>query len=170
MRGQNITLYISGCRVNEKNAVYPQKVEISSVEDLPGAVAFDHVCAAYRNNHRAISDFLQSDCLMLDLDNTHSENPADWKTLEHVKAAFPGVPFYAVESRNHMKPKDGKSPRPKYHLYFAINTTTDRDIYAQWKSWAISVFPYFDTNAKDAARFFFGVESPKACFITGEGE
>ena len=170
MRGQNMTLYTSGYRGNERNAGYPQKVEISSVEDLRRAVAFDHVCAAYRNNHRAISDFLYSDCLMLDLDNTHSDNPADWKTLEHVKAAFPGVPFYAVESRNHMKPKEGKAPRPKYHLYFAINSTADRDAYALWKSWAVSVFPYFDTNAKDAARFFFGVESPKVLFIAGEGE
>lgn len=169
MRGQQITLYASSYRGNERNALYPLKIEVNSVDDLCRAVAFDHVCAEYRNSHRAITDFIHSDCLMLDLDNTHSENPADWKTLEHVKAAFPGVPFYAVESRNHMKIKDGKAARPKYHLYFAINDTSDRDTYAQWKAWAISVFPFFDMNAKDAARFFFGVESPKVYFITEEG-
>lgn len=169
MRGQQITLYASSYRGNERNALYPLKIEVNSVDDLCRAVAFDHVCAEYRNSHRAITDFIHSDCLMLDLDNTHSENPADWKTLEHVKAAFPGVPFYAVESRNHMKLKDGKAARPKYHLYFAINDTSDSDTYAQWKAWAIAVFPFFDMNAKDAARFFFGVESPKVYFITEEG-
>ena len=167
MRGQHITLYTSEYRGNERNALYPQKVEVSSNAELSRAVAFDHVCAEYRNNHRAVTDFLCSNCLMMDLDNTHSEAPDEWKTLKHVEVAFPGVPFYAVESRNHMRIKDGKAARPKYHLYFPINETTDREVYTRWKEWALSVFPYFDTSAKDAAPFFFGVETPKVYFVSG---
>lgn len=165
MTGKPITLYCSDQRGNEKNAVYPYKFPVSSSEEMAQAAQYDHVCAEYLNNHRKNDNFIQSDCLAFDLDNTHSENPADWKDLDDVKTAFPGVPFYAVPSRNHMKAKNGKAARPKYHLYFPINPINDRLTYEKIKMMAYSVFPEFDTNAKDAARFFFGVESAQASYI-----
>ena len=159
------TLYKCAYRVNEHNAYYPQKVKISGAEDLRGVVMYDHVAATYRNNHRYNDDFIQSDCIMLDLDNTHSDDPADWKTPDDVAAAFPGVEFYAVESRSHMKIKDGKAARPKHHYYFPINTVTNAEKYKQYKEWIISLFRFnnddiFDRKAKDSARMFYGVENP----------
>lgn len=125
MQRQQITLFVSSSRGNEKNAVYPQKFPIASVEDMASAAAYDHVCAEYKNSRRANDNFVCADCLPFDLDNTHSDNPVEWQTLDAVKAAFPGVAFYAVESRNHMKEKNGKAARPKYHLYFPIHEMTD---------------------------------------------
>lgn len=162
------TLYKCAYRVNKHNAYYPQRVKVSSAEDLRGVVMNDHVAATYRNNHRFIDDFIKSDCIMLDLDNDHSDDPVDWKTPDDVAAIFPGVEFYVVESRSHMKVKDGKAARPKHHYYFPINTVTDIEEYRRLKEWILSIFPYFDRNAKDVARMFYGVENPRGYHYGGE--
>lgn len=164
-----ITLYLSDQRGNDKNNLYPHRFPINSVVDMEKAVQFDHVCAEYRNNHRRNENFSGSNCLPLDLDNDHSDDPSEWKTLNDVQAAFPGVAFYAVESRNHMKSKNGKSPRPKFHCYFAIHAVTDAAAYANLKSRVRSVFPWFDKAATDAARMIYGVEKTKVQLIEGSG-
>ena len=161
MLEQRMTVFVSSYRGNERNAFFPHKRIIQSEQDLLEATKFDHVCAEYRNNHRANNDFIRSDCLPLDLDNSHTEDPSGWKSLESIQEAFPGVAFYAVPSRNHMKPKDGKVPRPKYHLYFPITEMTDAGRYKQLKHWIYSRFPYFDDKALDSARHIYGVEDPQ---------
>lgn len=166
MRKQ-VTFFLSGYRGNAQNAIYPHRILVASIEDMRRVAAFDHVCAEYRNNHRAKDDFIWSNGSMFDLDNTHSDDPAHWKTPDDVRATFPGVPFYAVESRNHMKEKDGKSARPKYHIYLPHNDVTSMVEYTRLKDWVVAAFPYFDLNAKDAARFFFGVENPKVYYYDG---
>lgn len=163
------TLYLSDQRGNSHVAVYPYRFSVKSVEDMGQAVAYDHVCAEYRNNHRRIKNFISSDCLPVDLDNSHSDDPAEWKSLEDVQAAFPGVEFWAVESRNHMKPKDGKAPRPKYHIYFPIHPVDDAAAYANLKKRVIACFPRFDTMAADPARLFYGVECPCVYHFPGGG-
>jgi len=183
MNERHMTIYTANCRENVMNTSYPNKVEITCEADLQRAAAFDHVCAAYADGadkhgypikaHRSVSTFLQADCLPVDLDNDHSEAPADWKTLDDVRAAFPGVAFYAVPSRNHMKPKkDSKgvirAARPKYHIYFPIDTVTDAAEYRQMKERLLAIFPYFDDGAKDAARFLFGVDGAQAAFVDGD--
>ena len=86
-----------------------------------------------------------------------------------VQAAFPGVPFYVAYSRNHMKQKGKYSPRPRFHVYFAIDPITDADEFKALKDKVCAYFPPFDMNAKDAARFFFGVENPVVEFYESEG-
>ncbi len=155
-----ITIYTARCRENKFNAHYPVKRVIRSVDDLQKAARYDQVFAEYTGGHRAIADFVRSDCLPFDCDNDHSENPFDWKTGADVEKAFPGVPFYLVYSRHHMMKKGNRSPRPRFHVIFPIDPITDGDAYRQLKEAVIAFFPYFDTGAKDAARFFFGVKDP----------
>ena len=107
---KTITIYVAHRRGDKYNAVYPEKHEITSVDDLREAAQYDHVFAEYRDNHRSIKDFIRSDCLPFDCDNDHSEKEEDWITPEKVKAAFPGVPFYVVYSRHHMKQKGSTVP------------------------------------------------------------
>ncbi len=52
-------------------------------------------------------------------------------------------------------------PRPRLHVIFPIDPVTDGDDYRALKESVIAFFPYFDTGAKDAARFFFGVKDPE---------
>ena len=62
-----------------------------------------------------------SDCLPVDCDNDHTEDPAGWKMPEDVMEAFPGVTFAIHYSRFHMREKNGKPARPKFHVLFPID-------------------------------------------------
>ena len=155
-----ITLYTSVCRENQFNAYYPHEQVVRSLEDLRQAVCYDHVFAKYKEDHRSIADFILSDCLPFDCDNDHSDIPAEWKTPADVAAAFPGVPFYVVYSRHHMKEKGSRSLRPRFHVIFPIDIIRDSREYSALKASVLSLFPFFDTGAKDAARFFYGVKDP----------
>lgn len=98
----------------------------------------------------------------MDCDNDHSENPDDWVTPKDVAAAFPGVAFAVHYSRNNGKPKNGKPPRPKFHVFFPIERITDAAEYASLKKLVNAIFPYFfDDKALDAVRFFYGTDDPE---------
>ena len=159
-----MTLHYNTICQNEKNAVYPHKSTINSIVDLETVVSYDHVCAEYKDGYRKNSNFIQSNCSMFDVDNTETDNPDEWITPEHVREAFPDVPFYVSYSRNHMKQKGDKAPRPKFHLYFPDTVFTDSQEYSKHKKSVCNYFKKFDQNAKDAARFFFGVPNPKVEF------
>ena len=170
-------LSISNTREKPFNTNYPQRKKINSTADLAAAVQFDHVAGLMKNNHRGTDDFIKADCLMLDLDNTHSEDPEDWQTVDDITDAFPDVAFYAVNSRNHMKTKtktDRKSgeviylaPRPKYHIYFPLSAEVNGSEYEKLIFKVLGLFPYFDAAAIDNAHFFFGVENPVCQYING---
>lgn len=161
------TLYRADSAGNAKNTVYPIKAEISDPEALCEALRFDHVCAKYKDNRRSEANFERSDVIPMDCDNDHSDDPAEWKSPEDVKAVFPGVSFGVGYSRNHMKEKNGKAPRPKFHVYFPIMPVTDAKQYAAIKQRILKRFPWFDANAVDAARFYFGSAGNRASIIDG---
>lgn len=160
-------LYHSGVRQNTKNAKYPYEVEIKNCEDLKRVASYDNTCAKCKDNYRKNDNFLEADCSMFDVDNTHSENPAEWIYPENVQKMFSDVAFYVVYSRNHMKAKNGKAARPKFHIYFADKLFTSMDDYTKHKQTVCNYFTAFDPNAKDAARFFFGVENPQVEYYEG---
>lgn len=174
----SITIFRNNCRGKAAFTSYPQRVEIYSAEDLQKAAAFDHVCAAYADSidkhgntirsHRSNDTFLHSDCLQMDSDNNHTENAADWIVPDIVRADLPDVAFYAVSSRNHIKPKNGKPPRPRYHYYFPIAPETDPAKYRAMKVKLQALFLYYDEKALDAARFLFGADNATAAFCPGK--
>lgn len=153
------TLYTANCIGNLSNCIYPNKGVIKDKESFKLAIKFDHVTAQYKENYRSNANFIKSDCLVLDCDNDHSDEPKDWVTSVDVSMAFSGVPFAVAYSRNHMKQKNNKSPRPRFHVYFMIPATTDRNEYAALKKQILTAFPYFDKNALDSARLIFGTDN-----------
>lgn len=161
-------LYHSSVRQNAKNANYPYMTEINGCEDFIKAVSCDNTCAKCKDNYRKNANFLEADCSMFDVDNTHSENPEDWITPQDVRKRFPDVPFYVCYSRNNMKEKSGKAARPKFHIYFKDILFTSAEDYSKHKQAVCTYFTEFDPNAKDAARFFFGVENPQVEYIEGK--
>ena len=158
MNDKAMTLYAAKCRGNKENVRYPYKVVITCADDLKKVAACDHVCAEYTDNYRSKDNFLSADNAPFDVDNDHSDNPADWILPEHVRGMFPRVPFYAVPSRHHMKVKNGKSARPRFHYYLLTGIITDRGEYERIKQQAFAICPYFDDNALDAGRFLYGVK------------
>lgn len=162
------SLYTSSDIGRAANIIYPKKIVVTDAESMKTAVSFDHVAAFYKDSKRSNDTFLESDCLMLDFDNTHSEKEEDWVTPFDVAMEFPGVSFVAVFSRNHMKEKNGAAARPKFHAYFPVPRFTDVKAYSDFKKKFYQAYPLFDYNALDGARFFFGVENPQVEVYEGD--
>lgn len=161
------TLYRADRLGMPENCVYPHKVEVADKNTLLQAVSYDYVCAEYRGNYRNNGNFLGADCLPVDCDNDHSDDPEEWVYPSDVAAAFPGVAFAVHYSRSHMKVKNGKEARPKFHVLFPIDRLTGATQYSEMKKLVNSIFPYFDTKALDAARFFFGTKEPEVEIFNG---
>ena len=168
MTDYKITLYYNNCRERANNTRYPYEAEIHTAEDLASLVVFDHVSAEYTEYHRKNDNFIKANCIMLDVDNTHSDSENEWITPKNIRETFPDVPFYVSYSRYHMREKGGKSPRPKFHLYFPDKEFTNGEEYAKLKERVCAYFPYFDAKAKDIAHFFYGVETPRVEYYDGE--
>lgn len=161
------TLYRSNCLEVPENCTYPHKVEVTGKDSLIEAVKHDYVCAEYQGNYRSNDNFIGSDCLPVDCDNDHSDAPEEWVYPSDVATAFPSVAFAIHYSRNHMKTKGGKAARPKFHVFFAIDRVTEPGQYSEMKKLVNTIFPYFDTKALDAARFFFGTKEPEVEIFDG---
>jgi P4 family phage/plasmid primase-like protien len=161
------TLYRSNCLEVPENCTYPHKVEVTGKDSLIEAVKHDYVCAEYQGNYRSNDNFIGSDCLPVDCDNDHSDDPEEWVYPSDVATAFPGVSFAVHYSRNHMKAKGVKAARPKFHVFFAIDRVIEPGQYSEMKKLVNSIFPYFDTKALDAARFFFGTKEPEVEIFDG---
>ena len=164
----NFILYTSNFVGVEANCRYQEKRKISSAEELKAAVAFDHVCVAFKDCYRKRDNFLSADVLVMDCDNTRSENPAEWITMEKLLAMLPKVSVAIVPSRNHMKSKDGKCARPRFHAYFGIPDITDEQHYTELKRAIHHAYPFFDEAALDAARFIYGCPVEKVFWQDGE--
>ena len=162
------TLYSANCTGQANNCLYPHPTVVTDEAALAAAVGRDYVCAEYLNNYRTNDNFIGSDCLPVDCDNDHSEDSAEWVTPADVQTAFPGITFAVHYSRSHMREKNGKPARPKFHVLFPINHIADPAAYSEMKKLVNTIFPYFDTKALDAARFFYGTADPKVEIFPGE--
>lgn len=163
-----MTIYDAATVGSRSNCVYPNPVTVTDADTMRQAAAFDHVCAAYKQNYRSVDNFLKADCLPMDCDNDHSDDPDDWLTPFDVAMDFPGVGMIFVYSRSHMKQKGKRGPRPRFHVYFICTETTNSEIYSSWKDRLIADYPYFDDGAKDSARFLFGVKNAAVEVYDGE--
>ena len=162
-----LTIYKADCAGNAKNCVYPTKVSVQNEDDLKAAVAFDHVCGEYKGNYRSVGNFMKSDVAVMDCDNDHSDNPAEWMTEAKLDELMPDIAYAIAPSRHHMLEKDGQSARPRFHVYFPIEDVTDADRYTAIKKAIHTAFPFFDDNALDAARFLFGADCDEVVWHDG---
>ena len=77
-----MTFYTANCKGNAKNSLYPNKRVVDNEEDFMEVMAFDHVCGEFQHFRRSGENFLSSDVDVMDCDNDHSDNPADWVSPE----------------------------------------------------------------------------------------
>ena len=165
----NMTFYRSNGRGNAKNCIYPKKCVVDNEDDCLEVMVFDYVCGKFADFRRSGENFLSSDVEVMDCDNDHSDDPADWiypSDLERLIGK--DVAFFAVPSRNNGKSKDGKAARPRFHVYFPHDPITDSETCAALKRAIQQKFPFFDSHALDAARFIFG--NPTEEILWHEGE
>lgn len=161
------TIYYADCLGRENNCLYPHKADVTDAESLKRAVARDYVCAEYKNSYRSNENFIRSNCLAVEFDNDHSENPEDWITPEDLRAVFPDVTIGIHYSRNHMKEKNGKPARPKFHAFLEIDEVNEHGAYKAMKERVAQIYPYVDPKALDAAHFFYGTKDPQVEYFSG---
>lgn len=164
---KTITVYTADCIGNAANCLYPDEVNITDEVTAKPAFSKDMVCAKYKNSHRSVPNFETANALPMDCDNDHSDIPADWITPEDIAEFFADAPYVLHFSRHHEKPKGEKGPRPRFHIVFRIDPEQDVDRYTALKKRLLAVFPFFDANATDAARFLFGTEDPLVIYHPG---
>ena len=158
-------IYYSNCIQQYNNCLYPNEVDVTDIESLKKAVSHDYVCAKYKDNYRSIDNFISSNCVGVDIDNDHSNNPDDWVISASINEMFSGVPYLVHYSKSHMKPKIGKGkteygPRPRFHVIFLIDEITNAEEYKAIKERLYDYCPLIDPNAKDSARFLAGTTEP----------
>ena len=156
-----IVLLTSNSLEAPSNTAFPAEVEVTNEEELKVAVSHDYCPYRFKAGQRSKAGFIKSNCIVMDVDNTHSDNPNEWKTPEDVAKTFPSVQFYVHYSRNNMKEKDGRSPRPKFHVAFPCDTIRNPEVYEALKRAINKKFPFFDRQTLDAARIFFGTPNPE---------
>lgn len=154
-----MTLFAATVAGVQNNNHYPNKRTITDVASLVAVAGFDHVAASYVNDRRSTAAFMSSDCVVMDIDNDHTETQTYWITPEKLGELMAGVEFMTATSRNHMKPKGMLSARPRFHVYFPIHEIRDADEYAGLKHRLASRFSFFDRNALDAGRFIYGASN-----------
>lgn len=164
----NFTIYTADCAGNSGNCLYPNKMIVTDKESFIKATKMDHVTAKYKGNYRSKDNFEFSDCIPLDCDNDHSDNPNEWVTPLDIALEIPGVAFAVSYSRHHNLPKGDKSARPRFHIFFPMEIVSNEQEYADMKRRIADAFPYYDTNALDSARFLYGNDSDEVEFYEGD--
>ena len=139
------------------------------IESLENVVKYDNCTAKYKNGYNRGENFIKANCILADIDNTHSDNPNEWITHKEVEQILKNVKFYYYPSRNNMKQKGDRKPRPKEHFIFPINTINNVEEYCNTMKWIIDTFPnlHFDKAVKGPAQLNFGVENPEVTYVEG---
>lgn len=163
-----ITLYTATVTGQQTNTRYPHQRTVTAADELTTAATFDHVAAEYQGNMRSATGFITSNCLVMDIDNDHTDNPDEWVTPATLESLLPAIEFYTATSRNHLTPKGVLSARPRFHVYLPIKPVTEAAAYAGMKKNLAARYDFFDANAVDAARFMYGNPATEITYHPGE--
>ena len=161
------TVYYSDCCSNDKNCYYRNTGVSNSTEELKKFFSNDHTFIQFKNNYRKKDNFICADVVTLDCDNDHSDDEKEWIYPENIESLFPNVPCLIYTSRNHMKQKGDKSPRPRFHVVFPVCKFVNVEEYTGFTKKVQKAFTFFDDNALDGARFFYGNPETEVTVIEG---
>ena len=164
-----IHLSRANTRESETNTLFPIHCTVNTLEDLKTVACYDHVCGSFKGDKLCTENFISTDCVFMDCDNGHTDNPDLWLTPDILHGRLQDVPFYYIYSRNHLKAKKtGETARPRFHALFPLEgAINDPEAVKVLKEQILKAIPEFDQNAKDTARKFFGVENPDGGEFSG---
>lgn len=164
-----MTMYTANVAGQNSNAYYPNKHAVTCVGDLQAVAHLDHVVAEYTGGKRSNAGFVSADCVVMDVDNDHTDTTEEWITPDNLAQLIPGVAFMTASSRNHMRLKGAQSARPRFHVYLPIHPVRDAGVYSGLKKQLAGRFVFFDANAVDASRFIYGHPNPEVTVHDGDG-
>ncbi len=151
-------LYYNNKKVQKFETFYPFEAEVLDKTELFAIVKSDHVMCKFKDNKRANENFVSSDCLYADIDNSGSDDPKEWMTLAKFQMMFNKYEYYIATSKSHQIVKDGKAARDKFHIYFPIKEITDPEKFRHWLVALTYKYKFFDKQVKDLQRPFFASE------------
>lgn len=151
------------------NSSYPFIKTIKDIDSFKKATSYDHTVGRFKDNTRSKKGFLSADVICMDVDNDNKlypeqwDNPDDWMTTQKFEEYFADYSFVLSTSKSHKQEKEGRSKRHRFHAYFPLgHEITTKEEYEEVVQYLVKLFvrndgvSYFDTNATDCARFFFG--------------
>jgi hypothetical protein len=123
---------------------------------------YDHTPILFTGGHSKGENFEYATAIPFDIDNSHSDNPADWVYPEEIVRrlqAF-GINYRIVASRNHLIPKEKNgvihAARPKFHVYLPLAAPLyDADKFVRYCDWCIKTFGS-DPQVKSKSQKIFG--------------
>jgi putative DNA primase/helicase len=152
---------------NAKHLTFNNIVEVDSVEELEEIAQYDIVFGKL-NGTRNKSNWIESDVLYADIDNENND-PNTWMTIEQFIERYKKYEFYITTSKSHMKIKDGKDARPKFHVYFPIHKTiTDKNGYERLLNKLTIFIKEADKSIKNCDRLFYGNKNTETYYNSGE--
>ena len=166
----NFTLFRSDVFGKEWNTSYPHETPIQGPADLAAAVAFDHTCARFKEDHRCKENFDGTNVDAWDVDNSGIDDPNQWITPEKFIEEFDSVNFTLVPSRHNNREKDGESARPRFHVFCPHKEISDKDACDALKQSVYQAYPFFDNNCLDSARFLYGSHVQPGEIVWHEGQ
>lgn len=161
-------IYFSNCLEKEYNTTYKREIEINNLDDLKQAVSHDYVSIRFKDYQRSIDNFMESDCIIMDIDNDHSDDPSSWIGPEKIGDVFPNVEYYVHFSRHHLITKGSKEARAKFHVLFPIKRCSNGEDYKAIKLKILRFCKLFDRKAIDNGHFFYGTKEPQVMYFKGE--
>lgn len=163
-----MTMFTAQVAGQENNAHYSNQHVVATAADLEAVARLDHVVAEYVGGRRSAGSFVTSNCLVMDVDNSHSEDVTEWVTPKSLTKRLPDVALMTATSRNHQNVKGAQSAKPRFHVYFPIDPVVDAEAYAGLKRQLAARFEFFDPNTIDAGRFIYDHAAPQITVVEGE--
>jgi len=127
----------------------------------------DHSPIQFANGHSKGENFELATAIPFDVDNSHSDNSDDWIGADEMYELLQqfGINCYIVSSRNHLISKDGKTPRPKYHVYLPLaEPLSDSDKFVLYCRWCIETF-HADPKVSLKSQKIFGYGDNPHSFV-----
>lgn len=94
----------------------------------------------------------------MDIDNDHTDDPAEFITESKMDERFPDINYCLVPSHHYMLEKGTHSSAPRYHVTFPVEAITVAAQYVKVKVLLYKSYPFFAGNALEAVRFLFGMK------------
>lgn len=161
-------VYYGNCCGNAKNCLYSHKGIAKTADEFKAFLKYDHSFIQFKGNYRSKDNFIKANAVVFDCDNEFSDISSEWIKPETIKNIFKNVKCIIYTSRNHMKKKGNKSPRPRFHVIFPVEPIVTVSSFCEITVKVCQLYPFFDDNAIDAGRFFFGNPDTEITVISGE--
>lgn len=161
-------VYYGNCCGNAKNCLYSHKGIAKSADEFKAFLKYDHTFIQFKGDYRSKDNFIKANTVVFDCDNEFSDVSSEWVKPESIKDIFKNVKCIIYTSRNHMRQKGNKSPRPRFHVIFPVEQIVTASSFCELTAKVCQLYPFFDDNAIDAGRFFFGNPDTEVTVITGE--